>query len=358
MSEGTPAMWMRGGTSKGLYFLKDDIPTDIAKRESFLLAVFGSPDNLQINGVGGGSPLTSKVAIVSKSKRPDIDIDYLFLQVAVDDYLVSTSQNCGNILAGIAPFAIERGLIKPEKDKTSIKIFMENSSQVAIATVETPDGKLTYKGNTFIDGVTSPSAPITLEFLDIKGSLCGALLPSGNPTDEVNGYSVTMIDNGMPCVIIEATQLGLKGNENVEELEKNSVLRENLEALRLKCGKIMNLGDVKEKTVPKMTIVSKPLQNGMINTRTFIPHRCHQSIGVFGAISVATACLIEDTKANSISIIPRGEKKLCSIEHPSGQMQVVAELRDEKIKSTAILRTARKLFDGVVFPDGETVKDI
>ena len=207
-------MWMRGGTSKGLYFLKDDIPNDIAKRKDFLLSVFGSPDNLQINGVGGGNPLTSKVAIVSKSKRSDVDVDYLFLQVAVDDYVVSSTQNCGNILAGIAPFAIERGLIKPEKDKTSVRIFMENSKQIAIATVDTPDGKLTYSGNTFIDGVTLPSSPISLEFLDIEGSLCGELLPSGNIKDEIDGYTVTMIDNGMPCVIIAASQLGLNGKDN------------------------------------------------------------------------------------------------------------------------------------------------
>ena len=356
MSEGIPAMLMRGGTSKGLYFLKEDIPNDIAKREDFLLSVFGSPDNLQINGVGGGNPLTSKVAIVSKSKRSDIDVDYLFLQVAVDDYVVSSNQNCGNILAGIAPFAIERGLIKPEKDKTSVRIFMENSKQIAIATVNTPDGKLTYFGNTYIDGVTLPSSPISLEFLDIEGSLCGELLPSGNIKDEIDGYFVTMIDNGMPCVVIEADQLGLKGNETRDELEKDTVMREKLENLRLKCGKIMNLGDVKEKTVPKMTIISKPLPKGMINTRTFIPHKCHQSIGVFGAISVASACLLEGTPANNLAVIPGGKKKVCSIEHPSGKMQVLVELRNKKIKSAAILRTARKLFDGVVFPIDHSLK--
>ena len=350
MSKGIPAMWMRGGTSKGLYFLKNDIPTEIEKRRDFLLSVFGSPDTLQINGVGGGNPLTSKVAIVSKSKRPNIDVDYLFLQVAVDKYVVSSQQNCGNILAGIAPFALERGLIKPKKDKTTIRIFMENSKQVAVSTVETPNRNLTYEGHAYIDGVTLPSAPISLEFLDIEGSLCGKLLPSGNIKDKIDGYSLTMIDNGMPCVIIKADQLGLKGNETGEELERNSVVRDKLENLRLKCGKIMNLGNVKEKTVPKMTIVSKPLSKGMINTRTFIPHKCHQSIGVFGAISVATACLLEGSPANDMAVIPCGEKKVCSIEHPSGKMQVLVELRNKKIRSAAILRTARKLFDGVVFP--------
>ena len=356
MSKGIPAMWMRGGTSKGLYFLRNDIPTDIEKRRDFLLSVFGSPDTLQINGVGGGNPLTSKVAIVSKSKRPNIDVDYLFLQVAVDKYVVSSRQNCGNILSGVAPFALERGLIKPEKTKTTIRIFMENSKQVAVSTVETPNSNLTYEGDTYIDGVTFPGAPISLEFLNIEGSLCGQLLPSGSAKDEVDGYSLTMIDNGMPCVIIEADQLGLKGNETGDELEKNAIVRDQLESLRLKCGEIMNLGDVQEKTVPKMTIVSKPLLKGMINTRTFIPHKCHQSIGVFGAISVATACLLEGTPANKMAVIPGGEKKVCSIEHPSGKMQVLVELRNKKIMSAAILRTARKLFDGVVFPDDSSLK--
>ena len=203
---------------------------------------------------------------------------------------------------------------------------------------------------------STPRPTLSLEFLNIEGSLCGELLPSGNIKDEINGYSVTMIDNGMPCVIIEANQLGLKGNETVDELEKDSVVREKLESLRLKCGKIMNLGNVKDKTVPKMTIVSKPLLKGMINTRTFIPHKCHQSIGVFGAISVATACLLEGTPANKIAVIPGGEKKVCSIEHPSGKMQVLVELRNKKIMSAAILRTARKLFDGVVFPDDNSLK--
>ena len=216
--------------------------------------------------------------------------------------------------------------------------------------------EMCIRDSTYIDGVTLPGAAISLEFLDIEGSLCGQLLPSGSAKDEVDGYSLTMIDNGMPCVIIEADQLGLKGNETVEELEKNTLVRDKLESLRLKCGKIMNLGNVKEKTVPKMTIVSKPLLKGMINTRTFIPHKCHQSIGVFGAISVATACLVEGTPANNMAAIPGGEKKVCSIEHPSGKMQVLVELRNKKIKSAAILRTARKIFDGVVFPVDNSLK--
>jgi len=353
MSNDVPAMWMRGGTSKGLYFLKNDLPSNRIERDKFLLSIFGSPDRLQINGIGGGNPLTSKVAIVSKSKKPDADIDYLFLQVSVDNTLVSDSQNCGNILAGIAPFAIERGLIKPKygHDETSVKIYMENTKQMAIATVQTPKGEITYKGETYIDGVPKPSSPISLEFLNIAGSLCGDLLPTGNQIDNVNGVDVTMIDNGMPCVIIRAIDLKITGYEDIEDLESDLELRGFLEKLRISCGKLMKLGNVAEKTVPKMTIVSNAKSEGIINTRTFIPHRCHSSIGVFGAISVATACLLNKSVTNLISSIPEGNIKICSIEHPSGQTQVVIKTNQQEIISTAVLRTARKLFDGIVFDD-------
>ena len=267
--------------------------------------------------------------------------------------MVSDTQNCGNILAGIAPFSIERGLVKPEpnRDEMSVRIYMENTSQVAIATVQTPNGKITYSGKTYIDGVPKPHSPIPLEFLDIAGSLCGELLPTGNQIDNVNGINVTMIDNGMPCVIISAKDLGISGYEDIKDLEGNKKLRDSLENLRLKCGKLMNLGDVTDKTVPKMTIVSRPKSGGIVNTRTFIPHRCHSSIGVFGAISVATACLLNKSVAHSISSIPTGNEKVCSIEHPSGQTKVIAKTKNEEIVSTAILRTARKLFDGNVFDD-------
>jgi 4-oxalomesaconate tautomerase len=353
MSSDVPAMWMRGGTSKGLYFLKNDLPSNKVERDEFLLSIFGSPDKLQINGIGGGNPLTSKVAIVSKSKKPDVDIDYLFLQVSVDNTLVSDTQNCGNILAGIAPFAIERGLVKPKygHDETSVKIYMKNTKQMAIATVQTPKGEITYKGETYIDGVPKSSSPISLEFLNIAGSLCGDLLPTGNQIDKVNGIEVTMIDNGMPCVIIRAIDLNITGYENIADLESNLELRNFLEKLRISCGKLMKLGDVAEKTVPKMTIVSNAKSEGIINTRTFIPHRCHSSIGVFGAISVATACLLDKSIANQISSIPDGNTKICSIEHPSGQTQVVTKTNQQEIISTAILRTARKLFDGIVYDD-------
>jgi 4-oxalomesaconate tautomerase len=353
MSNGISAMWMRGGTSKGLYFLKDDIPSNEKERDKFLLSVFGSPDKLQINGVGGGTPLTSKVAIVSKSKKPNVDVEYLFLQISVDEALVSNTQNCGNILAGVGPFSIERGLVKPSEgqDETKVKIFMENTGQIAIATVQTKNSSVVYNGSTLIDGVPRPSSPIPLEFLNIAGSLCGSLLPTGNRIDTVNGLDVTMIDNGMPCVIIKASDLKITGHEDTEILEKNSELRKTLEDLRISCGHIMNLGDVTKKTVPKMTIISKSKAGGIINTRTFIPHRCHSSIGVFGAVSVATACLLDRTITAEIASVPKGDTKICSVEHPSGQTQIVIDFKDKKISSAAILRTARKLFDGIVFSD-------
>jgi len=349
MSDGVPAMMMRGGTSKGIYLLAKDVPKNIGDRDAWLLSVMGSPDARQIDGVGGANPLTSKVAIVSKSTRPDCDVDYLFLQVSVDQPLVSDAQNCGNILAGVAPFAIERGLIPASDPETEVVIYMENTGQTAKATVQTPEGQVNYAGTAEIDGVPGSSAPVPIEFQDTAGSLCGALLPTGNEVDIINDVAVTMIDNGMPVVIIKAADLGVTGYETCAELEENRPLRSRLETLRLACGERMNLGDVTNKTVPKMTLVSPPKNGGAVNTRTFIPHRCHASIGVLGAVSVATACLLKGSTADNLSEIPDGHPKSLAIEHPSGQTTIVAKMDGDAVASSAVLRTARKLFDGVVF---------
>ncbi len=265
-------MWMRGGTSKGGYFHFEDLPSDQDERDAVLLSIMGSPDHLQIDGMGGADPLTSKVAVVRKSKRVGVDVDYLFLQVAVDQATVSDGQNCGNILAGVGPFAIERGLVEAADGNTSVSIFMENTEQVAVAEVHTPDGKVNYNGDTRIDGVPKNSAPIPLVFQDTAGSTCGALLPTGNEVDSIEGIAVTMIDNGMPCVVLRAIDMGISGTESRSELDSNEALKSKLESLRLKCGPLMNLGDVAEKTVPKMTMVSAPTSGGTISTRTFIPH--------------------------------------------------------------------------------------
>ncbi|MGX9351694.1 4-oxalomesaconate tautomerase [Shimia sp. W99] len=347
MSDGVRCMWMRGGTSKGGYFLADDLPED---RDAFLLRVMGSPDPRQIDGMGGADPLTSKVAVVKRSARAGVDVDYLFLQVFVDQPIVTDAQNCGNILAGVGPFAIERGLVAAQDGETPVVIFMENTGQVAVARVATPEGVVSYAGAARIDGAPGTAAAVPLAFKDTAGSSCGALLPTGNALDVVEGVEVTMIDNGMPCVVMRASDMGVSGEETPEELEGNAALRARLEAVRLACGPLMNLGDVTEKSVPKMTMVSAPRDGGAIGTRTFIPHRCHKTIGVLGAVSVATACLIDGSVACDLAARGAGKERTLSVEHPTGEMTVVATLDDVgAVREAAILRTARKLMDGEVF---------
>jgi 4-oxalomesaconate tautomerase len=343
-------MWMRGGTSKGGYFLKDELPADPSARDAFLLRVMGSPDPRQIDGMGGADPLTSKVAVVSKSAREGIDVDYLFLQVFVDQALVSDAQNCGNILAGVGQFAIERGLVVASGDETRVAIFMENTGQVAVASVQTPGGKVTYVGHAAIDGVPGTHAPVPLEFRDTAGSSCGALLPTGNASDLINDVWVTLIDNGMPCVVMRAADVGITGYEDRDSLDSNDALKIRIEAIRLKAGPLMNLGDVRDKSVPKLMLVAAPRHGGAITVRSFIPHRAHATIGVLGAVSVATACLIVGSPAHGVAQTPDGTRKTLSVEHPTGEMSCVLDLdASGNVASAALLRTARKLMDGVVF---------
>lgn len=343
-------MWMRGGTSKGGYFLEADLPADTAARDAFLLAVMGSPDPRQIDGMGGADPLTSKVAVVSKSARKGIDVDYLFLQVFVDKAIVTDAQNCGNILAGVGPFAIERGLVAATGDETRVSIWMENTGQVAVATVQTPGGAVTYQGDAAIDGVPGTHAPVPIEFRDTAGSSCGALLPTGNAVDVVEGIRVTLIDNGMPCVVIKATDVGATGYEDRDTLDGDVVLKARIEAIRLAVGDRMNLGDVGDKSVPKMMLVAPPRNGGAVTVRSFIPHRAHASVGVLGAVSVATACLVEGSPAAEVAVVPDGPRKTLSVEHPTGEMSCVLEVDGGgAVISAALLRTARKLMDGTVF---------
>ena len=349
MNSGIPAMWMRGGTSKALYFRREDLPDDICVRNQLLLKIMGSPDKRQIDGVGGSDPLTSKVAIVSPSKNPEADIDYLFLQVAVDKAEVSDSQGCGNVLAGVGPFAVERGLVKAESPKTTARIRMCNTGEIAEVIISTPGGKVTYDGYETIDGVPGTSAAIQIFFSNLAGSNCGSLLPTGNVTDTLDGLKCTLIDNGMPCVIIKASDLGISGQESRHELELNAEVKSAIESIRLKVGNLMELGDVTKKSVPKMILVSEPFNGGLLNTRSFIPHRVHASIGVFAAITVATACEIPNTVAASLASLPDGS--IYNIEHPSGFTKVRLELDDNGvIARTGIIRTARKLMDGAVYP--------
>jgi 4-oxalomesaconate tautomerase len=356
-------MWMRGGTSKGGYFLAEDLPQDAAARDAFLLAVMGSPDARQIDGLGGADPLTSKVAVVKRSARHGVDVDYLFLQVFVNEAIVTDAQNCGNILAGVGPFAIERSLAVPRDGETPVTIYMQNTGQIAQVLIKTPNGAVSYEGDARIDGVPGSAAPVFITFKDTAGSSCGALLPTGRAVDVIDGIEATLIDNGMPVVVMRAADLGVTGSETREELEANAELKARLEAIRLKAGPMMNLGDVAKKSVPKMSMVSAPSAGGAISTRTFIPHRCHASIGVLGAVSVATACMLEGSPAAALAHIPEGrnlrssspegasaQTKVLSIEHPTGEMTVRVELDEAgAVQSASLLRTARKLFDGVVF---------
>ena len=343
-------MWMRGGTSKGAFFLGEDLPADPVERDVFLLRVMGSPDPRQIDGMGGADPLTSKVAIVSRSGREGVDVDCLFLQVFVDQAIVTGSQNCGNMIAGVAPFAIERGLVTAADAETRVAVFMENTGQVAVATVQTPDGIVTYAGDAAISGVPGTAAPVPLAFRDTAGSSCGALLPTGNGVDVIDGVHCTLIDNGMPCVVLCAADVSVTGYEDRATLDADTGMKAQVEALRLRAGPMMNLGDVREKSVPKMMLVAPPRDGGAVTVRSLIPHRVHASIGVLGAVSVATACLIEGSPAAAVATVPGGRAKSLAIEHPTGITECVVTVDAAGAPVEAgMLRTARKLMDGWVF---------
>lgn len=355
MQTAVPCMVLRGGTSKGLYFLASDLPTEVDQRNQLLLAAMGSPDPRQIDGMGGAHPLTSKVAVVSRAEKDNADVDYLFLQVVVDKAEVSDSQNCGNILAGVAPFAIEAGLVAAQDGHTDVRIHMVNTGAIAVARIETPNRKVNYQGDARIDGVPGTAAPVPIDFLDIAGSSCGALLPTGNMVDQIDGIDVTCIDNGMPVVLLNAADFDLSGSETPAELEADSELKARIESIRLKAGQMMNLGDVTKKTVPKMSLVSKASGGGAINTRTFIPHRVHEAIGVLGSVSVATACMLQGSIAQRVSGLPvKDGVSLLEVEHPTGfftvEMDVSgsADIGSFKVNRAAQLRTARLLMRGEV----------
>ena len=355
MQQSIPAVVMRGGTSRGLYFLGGDLPDNAGERDRILLAAMGSPDERQIDGMGGAHPLTSKVAVISPSPDSDADVDYLFLQVVVDKAVVSDGQNCGNILAGVGPFAIENGLVETAGDTTTVRIRMLNSGGIAVAQVHTPGGVVQYAGDARIDGVPGTAAPVMIDFADVAGSNCGALLPTGHARDDIDGVIVTCIDNGMPVVLLRASDFGKTGYESPKELEADEVLKERIESVRLQAGPQMNLGDVTDKTVPKMSLIAPAQRGGIIATRTFIPHRVHQSIGVLGAASVAAACCIPGTIADGVAV--RSESGPLDVEHPSGRFSVDIEVSEKdgrySVGRSALLRTARKLMDGNVYvPEG------
>lgn len=345
-----PCVLMRGGTSKAAFFRAEDLPADRPTRDRWLLAAMGHGDARQVDGLGGGHPLTTKVAIVSRSADPRADVDYLFAQVVATESRVDTAPTCGNILAGVGPFAIEQGLVAADPGETAVRIRMVNTESLCTAIVRTPGGRVTYGGDTRISGVPGSAAPVLLRFSDIAGSSCGALLPTGRPRDLIEGVPVTCIDNGMPVLLIQAASLGVSGYESPAELDANAALKARIEAIRLVAGPAMGLGDVRDKVVPKVTLVAPAVDGGAVHTRTFIPKVCHEAIGVLGAVSVATACLLEGSVAAEFVAPSPARVRDLSIEHPSGEFTVRLELdeRSGEVASAALLRTARALFRGEV----------
>lgn len=335
---GIPVLLMRGGTSKGAYFLAGDLPAAPAERDRLLLAVMGSPDPRQIDGLGGAHPLTSKVAVVSRSADPAADVDYLFLQVAVDEPRVGTAQTCGNLLAGVGPFALERGLVPAAGPVTPVRVRMVNTGGLATVHVPTPDGRPEYAGDTALSGVPGTAARILVEFAETAA----APLPTGQVAEDLDGVPATLVDRGMPVVVLAAADLGVTGYESPADLESRAGLRDRVEGLRLAAGERMGLGDVRATTVPKMCLVAPPARGGSLCTRVFIPHRVHASIGVLAAVTVGAATAMPGSVAAAHTRPLAGVVRL---EHPSGWFDVIAGAG-----RAAVVSTARPLMDGRVFP--------
>lgn len=355
MTVSIPYMHFRGGSSKGLFFLKKDLPEDENLRNQYLIAAIEGTtqgDSRQIDGLGGGSSLSSKIAIVSPSSIPEADLDYFFVQVQIGKGKVSTLQTCGNMLAGVLPFAIESGIFKANSPTTSARINMVNTGGICEVVVQTPDYQVQYNGNTKIDGVVGTSAPIICNYLETVGATCGALLPTGNSIDTILDIETTCIDNGMPVVIMRASDLGLNGYESISELEQNESLKQKIETIRLIAGEKMQLGDVSQQTIPKMCLIAPPIQGGVVHTRMFIPHVVHEAIGVLAAVSVATACILPESITKNIAHFTENSS-FFSIEHPTGEFTVNLEYstnnQDVVIKSSGVIRTARLISRGEVY---------
>ncbi|MEI7531377.1 MAG: 4-oxalomesaconate tautomerase [Betaproteobacteria bacterium] len=344
-------MLMRGGTSRGPFFLESDLPSDPQERNRILLEVMGSPDKRQIDGLGGANPLTSKVGIVSLGKDPGVDLNFLFAQVMVDQDIVDTSPNCGNMLAAVVPFALETGLLKAQSETTTFRVLTLNTGMQCDITVQTPNKVLTYDGLAKIDGVPGFSAPIKINFLDTAGSVCSGLLPTGHVVDTIDDIEVTCIDNGMPMVLMRARDLSRTGYESVAQLNADTELKKQIEVLRLKAGVLMGLGDVLKKSYPKMCLIAPPKEGGSIATRCFIPHVCHEAVGVLAAVTIGSACILEGSVARGIAKVPQTNPKLISVEHPTGEFTVELEVDPQdtqNVTKAALLRTARMIMRGEV----------
>jgi len=350
---GIPCLYIRGGTSRGPYFNADDLPKDIETRDQLLLSVMGSPDVRQIDGLGGADPLTSKVAIVSKSDQPDVDVNYLFAQVGIEKGIVDTNPSCGNMLAGIGPYAIETGLVPAKEGETTVNIYNVNTESMIEAVIQTPGGKVSYRGDAEIDGVPGSAAPVFLNFTDVCGSKTSGMLPTGNAMEQIDGVDASCIDVAMPMVLFRARDFGLTGYENREEIGANTALFERMEPLRLEAGKRMGLGDVTESVIPKIGLLAEPKDGGDICSRYFMPWKLHAAHAVTGAICVASAASVPGTVAYELATKSNSNPRDFKIEHPSGQIDVRLEMAGEgdtlTVAKAGLLRTARLIMRGEVF---------
>jgi 4-oxalomesaconate tautomerase len=351
---GVRCTMLRGGTSRGLYFEAGDLPAEPEVRDDLLLRLMGTPDPRQIDGLGGATTLTSKVAVVSRSGHPDADVDYLFLQLGVDAATVSDEQNCGNILAGVGPFAVERGLVPAADGETTVRIRMVNSDSIAVAGFPTPGGRVEYRGGVEIAGVPGTAAPVTLGFTDTEGSATGRLLPTGLVRDSIEGIEATCVDNGMAVVVALAGSFGLTGYESHEELAADTALLARIDAFRTKAGQLMGLGDVSTSSVPKTALLAPARDGGQVCTRSFIPVQPHTSIGVLAAVSVVTGMLLPGAVGHELTAGWPTDSSQVDVEHPTGHLLVDVVVDDSveppRVTRSGVVRTARKLFDGTAFP--------
>ena len=353
MQRKIPCVLMRGGTSRGPYFLAADLPADAARRAAVLLSVMGSPHALQVDGIGGANTLTSKVAIISRSQQKGADVDYLFAQVSVNEACVDTKPKCGNMLAGVGPFAIEAGLVPAGDPTTTVHIYNVNTQTLIDALIQTPGGRVEYAGDTRIDGVAEPAAPIKLTFLDALGAVTGKLLPTGSLVDQIDGVEASCVDMAMPVMIMAAEAFGKTGRETPEELDADQAMLKKIEAIRLEAGRRMGMGDVSRLVVPKPVLVSRPMHGGNIASRYFTPHACHRSHAVTGALALGTAAVLPGSVANRY-VEPAGfSGGVLGIEHPSGRIDVdlVTDLSGAMpmVERASFVRTARRIFEGYVY---------
>ncbi len=349
---GIPCLFMRGGTSRGPFFNAKDLPADIATRDRVLLAAMGSPDVRQIDGLGGADTVTSKVAIVSRSTRPGVDLDYLFAQVDINKPLVDTAPSCGNMLAGVAPFAIETGMIRATDGETRVMIFNVNTEARIEALVQTPGGQMRYSGEARIAGVPGTGAPIILNFMDVVGSVSGKLLPTGNVRDVIEGVEVTCIDVAMPMILMRASDFGLEGTENRGHFDANKALFARVEKIRLEAGRRMGFGDVTDKVIPKVGLLSRArTATGTITSRYLTPHTLHQAHAVTGAVCVASACAVVGSIAHELARPDPANPRTIWIEHPSGEVDVLLKTTGTGADMDVVagaLRTARPIMRGDV----------